>query len=99
MCGGIELEIDLYLNCTRIDFRQNAIFILERPLTACHHTVHSDAYNRGGARNIVVEWTRFKAPVRATCAQCSNRQGDTYLWSPGPVPKPKDWGPEIDIVG
>jgi hypothetical protein len=23
----------------------------------------------------------------------------TYLWSPGLVPKPKDWGPEIDIAG
>ncbi|KAF2275406.1 UDP-Glycosyltransferase/glycogen phosphorylase [Westerdykella ornata] len=23
----------------------------------------------------------------------------TYLWSPGLVPKPKDWGPEIDISG
>ncbi|KAF8852404.1 UDP-Glycosyltransferase/glycogen phosphorylase [Acephala macrosclerotiorum] len=23
----------------------------------------------------------------------------TYLWSPGLIPKPKDWGPEIDIVG
>ena len=23
----------------------------------------------------------------------------TYLWSPGLVPKPADWGPEIDIVG
>jgi UDP:flavonoid glycosyltransferase YjiC (YdhE family) len=22
-----------------------------------------------------------------------------YLWSPGLVPKPKDWGPEIDIAG
>jgi UDP:flavonoid glycosyltransferase YjiC (YdhE family) len=23
----------------------------------------------------------------------------TYLWSPGLVPKPEDWGPEIDIAG
>ncbi|KAI9806727.1 MAG: hypothetical protein M1825_006184 [Sarcosagium campestre] len=23
----------------------------------------------------------------------------TYLWSPGLVPKPSDWGPEIDIAG
>ncbi|CZR52059.1 probable sterol glucosyltransferase [Phialocephala subalpina] len=23
----------------------------------------------------------------------------TYLWSPGLIPKPKDWGPEIDIAG
>lgn len=23
----------------------------------------------------------------------------TYLWSPGLIPKPKDWGPEIDISG
>ncbi|MCJ1435394.1 hypothetical protein MMC27_004767 [Xylographa pallens] len=23
----------------------------------------------------------------------------TYLWSPGLVPKPSDWGPEIDITG
>lgn len=23
----------------------------------------------------------------------------TYLWSPGLVPKPQDWGPEIDIAG
>jgi len=23
----------------------------------------------------------------------------TYLWSPSLVPKPRDWGPEIDIVG
>lgn len=23
----------------------------------------------------------------------------TYLWSPGLVPKPRDWGPEIDIAG
>ncbi|KAF2746609.1 glycosyltransferase family 1 protein [Sporormia fimetaria CBS 119925] len=23
----------------------------------------------------------------------------TYMWSPGLVPKPKDWGPEIDISG
>ncbi|KXJ94859.1 hypothetical protein Micbo1qcDRAFT_101747, partial [Microdochium bolleyi] len=23
----------------------------------------------------------------------------TYLWSPGLVPKPKDWGPEIDVSG
>lgn len=23
----------------------------------------------------------------------------TYMWSPGLVPKPKDWGPEIDIAG
>ncbi|KFY43397.1 hypothetical protein V495_03964 [Pseudogymnoascus sp. VKM F-4514 (FW-929)] len=23
----------------------------------------------------------------------------TYLWSPGLVPKPNDWGPEIDIAG
>ena len=23
----------------------------------------------------------------------------TYLWSPGLVPKPADWGPEIDVVG
>ena len=23
----------------------------------------------------------------------------TYLWSPGLVPKPSDWGPEIDVVG
>lgn len=23
----------------------------------------------------------------------------TYMWSPGLCPKPKDWGPEIDIVG
>lgn len=23
----------------------------------------------------------------------------SYLWSPGLVPKPKDWGPEIDIAG
>lgn len=23
----------------------------------------------------------------------------TYLWSPGLCPKPKDWGPEIDIAG
>ncbi|MCJ1311902.1 hypothetical protein MMC25_005575 [Agyrium rufum] len=23
----------------------------------------------------------------------------TYLWSPGLVPKPPDWGPEIDVVG
>ncbi|KAF1992155.1 glycosyltransferase family 1 protein [Aulographum hederae CBS 113979] len=23
----------------------------------------------------------------------------TYLWSPGLVPKPKDWGPEINIAG
>jgi hypothetical protein len=23
----------------------------------------------------------------------------TYMWSPGLIPKPKDWGPEIDISG
>ena len=23
----------------------------------------------------------------------------TYLWSPGLVPKPADWGPEVDVVG
>ncbi|EXJ90861.1 hypothetical protein A1O1_03966 [Capronia coronata CBS 617.96] len=23
----------------------------------------------------------------------------TYLWSPGLVPKPRDWGPEVDIAG
>jgi UDP:flavonoid glycosyltransferase YjiC (YdhE family) len=23
----------------------------------------------------------------------------TYMWSPGIIPKPKDWGPEIDITG
>lgn len=23
----------------------------------------------------------------------------TYMWSPGLVPKPKDWGPEIDVSG
>ena len=23
----------------------------------------------------------------------------TYLWSPGLIPKPRDWGPEIDIAG
>lgn len=23
----------------------------------------------------------------------------TYLWSPGLVPKPEDWGPEIDVAG
>jgi hypothetical protein len=23
----------------------------------------------------------------------------TYLWSPGLIPKPEDWGPEIDIAG
>lgn len=23
----------------------------------------------------------------------------TYLWSPGLVPKPEDWGPEVDIAG
>ncbi|UPX12790.1 uncharacterized protein EKO05_0003327 [Ascochyta rabiei] len=23
----------------------------------------------------------------------------TYMWSPGIIPKPKDWGPEIDVTG
>lgn len=32
------------------------------------------------------QFSRLKIPV-------------TYLWSPGLVPKPDDWGPEIDIAG
>lgn len=30
---------------------------------------------------------------------CRLRVPMTYLWSPGLVPKPADWGPEIDIAG
>ena len=32
------------------------------------------------------QFTRLKVPM-------------TYMWSPGLVPKPPDWGPEIDVTG
>ncbi|KAJ6821554.1 sterol 3-beta-glucosyltransferase UGT80A2 [Iris pallida] len=57
-----------------------------------------------GIRDIINEYRKKKLKLRPV-TYLSGSQGSAsdvphgYIWSPHLVPKPKDWGPKIDVVG
>ncbi|CAA3032435.1 sterol 3-beta-glucosyltransferase UGT80A2-like [Olea europaea subsp. europaea] len=56
-----------------------------------------------GIRDMINEFRKKKLKLRpVTYLSGSNNSPDVpygYIWSPHLVPKPKDWGPKIDVVG
>lgn len=57
-----------------------------------------------GIRDLINEFRKKKLKLRPVTylSGSSNSQPDVpygYIWSPQLVPKPKDWGPKIDVVG
>ncbi|KAJ0963636.1 hypothetical protein J5N97_028758 [Dioscorea zingiberensis] len=57
-----------------------------------------------GIRDIINDFRKKKLKLRPI-TYLSDTQGSAsdipyaYIWSPNLVPKPKDWGPKIDVVG
>ncbi|CAA7390680.1 unnamed protein product [Spirodela intermedia] len=57
-----------------------------------------------GIRDMINDFRKKKLKLRPV-TYLSGSQGSTsdiptgYIWSPHLVPKPKDWGPKIDVVG
>ncbi|KAH7691854.1 Sterol 3-beta-glucosyltransferase protein [Dioscorea alata] len=57
-----------------------------------------------GIRDIINDFRKKKLKLRPV-TYLSGSQGSAsdkphaYIWSPNLVPKPKDWGPKIDVVG
>ncbi|MQL71310.1 hypothetical protein Taro_003615 [Colocasia esculenta] len=57
-----------------------------------------------GIRDMINDFRKKKLKLRPV-TYLSGAQGSTsdvptgYIWSPHLVPKPKDWGPKIDVVG
>ncbi|KAG6592862.1 Sterol 3-beta-glucosyltransferase UGT80A2, partial [Cucurbita argyrosperma subsp. sororia] len=57
-----------------------------------------------GVRDIINDFRKKKLKIRPVTYLSSSRFSESdvphaYLWSPYLVPKPKDWGPKIDVVG
>lgn len=57
-----------------------------------------------GLRDIVNDFRKKKLKIRPVTYLNGSQSSDSdvphvYLWSPYLVPKPKDWGPKIDVVG
>ncbi|XP_038897685.1 sterol 3-beta-glucosyltransferase UGT80A2-like isoform X5 [Benincasa hispida] len=57
-----------------------------------------------GLRDIVNDFRKKKLKIRPVTYLSGSQSSESdvphvYLWSPYLVPKPKDWGPKIDVVG
>ncbi|XP_022149768.1 sterol 3-beta-glucosyltransferase UGT80A2-like isoform X2 [Momordica charantia] len=57
-----------------------------------------------GVRDIINDFRKKKLKIRPVTYLSGSRFSESdvphaYLWSPYLVPKPRDWGPKIDVVG